>query len=89
MQTNNTDVHSQYLGHTESAPTQGVCALLVYHCLSSRLLYRELSEAGPGLHALPRSKLLRFRFSDTPQRHRLGWACVCTQTLLSRSEQLR
>ena len=59
MQTNNTDVHSQYLGHTESAPTQGVCALLVYHCLSSRLLYRELSEAGPGLHALPRSKTLR------------------------------
>ena len=63
MQTNNTDVHSQYLGHTESAPTQGVCALLVYHCLSSRLLYRELSEAGPGLHALPRSKPLRFRYS--------------------------
>ena len=36
----------------------------------------ELSKAGPGLHALPRSKPLRFRFSGTPQRHRLGWASV-------------
>ena len=46
------------------------------HCSGPRLLCRELSDAGPGLHALPRSKLLRFRFSGTPQRHRLGWACV-------------
>ena len=36
----------------------------------------ELSKAGPVFHALPRSKLLRFRFSGTPQRHRLGWVCV-------------
>ena len=32
------------------------------HCLGSRLLCQELSEAGPGLYALPRSKLLRFRY---------------------------
>ena len=42
----------------------------------SRLLCRELSEAGPGLYALPRSKPLRFRYWGTPQRHRLGWACI-------------
>ena len=56
------------------------CSLRVYfpglHCSGSRLLFWELSDAGPGLHALPRSKLLRFRFSGTPQRHRLGWTCV-------------
>ena len=46
------------------------------HCSSSRLLCWELSEADPGLHALPRSKPLRFTFSGIPQRHRLGWACV-------------
>ena len=46
------------------------------HCSGSRLLCRELSDAGPGLHALPRSKPLRFRFSGTPQRWRLGWTCV-------------
>ena len=43
-----------------------------HHCLGSRLLCRELSEAGPGLYALPRSKPLRFRRSGSPQRHRLG-----------------
>ena len=42
------------------------------HCSGSRLL----SKAGPAFHAIPRSKLLRFRFLGTPQRHRLGWACV-------------
>ena len=46
------------------------------HCSGSRLFCQELSDVGPGLHALPRSKPLRFRFSGTPQRHRLGWACV-------------
>ena len=46
------------------------------HCSGSRLLCRELSDAGPGLYALPRSKPLRFRFLGTPQRRRLGWACV-------------
>ena len=29
-----------------------------------------------GWRALPRSKPLRFRFSGTPQRDRLSWACV-------------
>ena len=36
----------------------------------------ELSKVGPGLHALLRSKLLRFRFLGTPQSHRLSWACI-------------
>ena len=46
------------------------------HCLTSRLLCLELSEAGPGLYALRRSKPLRFRFSGSPQRRRLDWACA-------------
>ena len=46
------------------------------HCSGSSLFCRELSDVGPGLHALPRSKPLRFRFSGTPQRRRLGWVCV-------------
>ena len=46
------------------------------HCSDSRLLCWKLSDVGPGLHALPRPKSLRFRFSGTPQRRRLGWACV-------------
>ena len=43
------------------------------HCSGSRLLCRELCEAGLGVHALPQSKPLRFRFSGTRQRpRRLG-----------------
>ena len=54
------------------------------HCLGSRLLCRELSEVGLELYALPRSKPLRFRFSGTPQRCRLGWACVlCPSQVLA------
>ena len=70
LQTNNTGVCSQCLSHTGPAPTHGA------HHSGSRLLCWEPSEAGPGLHAPPRSKLLRFRHSGSPQRHRLGWACV-------------
>ena len=46
------------------------------HCLGSRLLCQELSEAGPGLYALFRSKPLRFRYSGSSQRCRLSCACV-------------
>ena len=46
------------------------------HCLGSRLLCWELSEAGPGLYALPRSKPPRFRYLGSPQRDRLGWAYI-------------
>ena len=46
------------------------------HCSDSRLLCWELSDAGPGLYALPKSKLLRFRFLGTPLKCRLGWACI-------------
>ena len=42
--------------------------------LSASDIAEELSKVGPGLHALPRSKLFRFRFSGTPHRCRLSWA---------------
>ena len=67
---------SQCLGCTGFAPTHGVCAFPDYTAQSPGCSAGELSEVGPGLHALPRSKPLRFRFSGTPQRWRLGWACV-------------
>ena len=55
----------------------------------SRLLCQELSEAGPGLHTLPRSKPLRFRFSGTPQRCRLGWACVLCPSQVQAAQVIR
>ena len=70
LQTNNTGVCSQCLSHTGPAPAH--CA----HSSGSRLLRWEPSEAGPGLHAPPRSKRLRLRHTGSPQRRRLSWACV-------------
>ena len=70
LQTNNTGMCCQCLSHTGPAPAH--CT----HRSGSRLLCQELSEPGPGLHAPPRSKPLRFRHSGSPQRHRLSWVCV-------------
>ena len=53
-----------------------MCAFLVYTAQASGCSAWDLSKACPGLHSLPMSKPLRFRISGTPQRHRLGWACV-------------
>ena len=77
---------SQCLDHTGFDPAYGVCVFPVYTAQAPDCSAGELSKAGPGLHTLPRFKLLRFRFSCTPQRHRLGWACVLC---LPRSEELR
>ena len=79
LQTNITGVCgecSQCFARTGFAPTHGVCAFPVYTVKALGCSAGELSEAGPGLHAIPRSKTLRFRFSGTPQRHRLSWACA-------------
>ena len=79
LQTNITGVCgecSQCFSRTEFAPAHSVCAFPVYTSQALGCSAGELSEAGPGLHAIPRSKPLRFRFSGTPQRCRLGWACA-------------
>ena len=79
LQTNITGVCgecSECMDHTGFAPAHGACAFLVYTAQAPGCSEGKLSKAGPGLRVLPRSKLLRFRFSGTPQRYRLGWACV-------------
>ena len=76
LQTNIPGMCSQCPGRTGFAPAHGVYPFP--YCSGSRLLCLQLSEAGPGLRALPRSKpfRFRFRFSGTPQRHRLSRTCV-------------
>ena len=59
------------------------------HFSGSRLLCQELSLSGPGLRALPRSKLISFRFLDTPQRHRLSWACVLCPSQVQADQMTR
>ena len=57
-------------------PPLMACAFLVYIAQDPGCPVGELSGAGPKWRALPRSTPLRFRFSGTPQRGRLCWACV-------------
>ena len=75
------------VGSTHSVPaTLGLPLLTVRVLCPSTLLRLQaaLQGAGPELRTLPRPKPLRFRFSGTPQKHRLGWACV----LCSGSQEL-
>ena len=67
---------SQCLGRTGFAPAHSVCAFPVYTSQALGCSARELSEVGPGLHTLPRSKPLTIRVLGTPQRCRLSWACI-------------
>ena len=68
--------HLQHLGQTGFAPAHGAYAFLLYTPQALGCSAEELSEVGPGLRELLRSKPLRFRFSGSPQRGRLGWACI-------------
>ena len=83
LQTNNIGMCSQCLKHAGPAPACGA------HSSGSRLLHREPSEAGPGLHAPPRSKPLGFRHSGCPQRRRLGWACVLCPSHVQAAQVMR
>ena len=89
LQTYNTGTCSQCFGHTAFAPCSLSVCFPCLHCLGSRLLFWELSEAGPGLYALPRSKLLRFRHLGSPQRRRLGWACVLCPSQVRAAQVIR
>ena len=62
------------------------CASRVYTAQAPGFSARVLSQVGPEFCALPRSKLLRF--SGTPQRHGLGWACILCPHLSSSGDQV-
>ena len=66
-----------------------MCALPVYTAQAPGCSAGELSKAGPGFRALPRSKPLRFRFLGTPQRHRLSWACVLCPSQVQAAQATR
>ena len=60
--------------HWVCSHSRRVCAFPVYTAQAPGCSARELSKAGPELCALPRSRVLGFRFLGTPQR--LCWACI-------------
>ena len=66
----------QSLGHTGFVPAHGMCAFPLYILQTLGCTAGNCFRLALGLHALPRSKPLRFRFLGTPQRRRFGWACI-------------
>ena len=91
LQTNITGMCSQCLSHTGPAPTHGACSLPAHtaQALGCSTASLGCSEAGPGLHASPRSKPLRFRYSGSPQRCRLSWACVFCPSQVRAAQVMR
>ena len=77
------------MDHTGFAPDHSMCAFPVYTAQAPVCSSGELSKVGPGFCVLPRSKLLRFRFSGTPQRHRLSWACVLCPSQVGAAQATR
>ena len=71
LQTNNTGMCLQCLSPTGSALAHGTCSLPAHTAQALGCSASEPSVASPGLLAP-----LRFRHSGSPQRRRLGWACV-------------
>ena len=67
----------------------GTCAFPFYTAQAPGFSAGGVSKTGPGLCALPRSKPLRFRLSSTPQRHRLGWACILCPSQIQRAQVTR
>ena len=78
---------SQCLSYTGFAPS--MCAFPVYTAQAPGCSAGELSKAGTGLHALLRSKPLRFRFLGTPQKQtRLGLCFVPFPGLSTSGDQM-
>ena len=89
LQTNITGICgecAQCLGHSGFAPTHCVCAFPAYTAQAPGCSAGKLSKAGPGLRALPRSMLLRFRKSLLHKGADSVGPAFCA---LPRSEQFR
>ena len=77
---------SQCMDHTGFVSAHGTCALPVYTTQAPDCSAGELSKVGSRFCALPRSKLLWFRFSGTHKGSDSDGHAFCA---LPRSEQLR
>ena len=77
----------QCLSHTGFAPAHSVSAFMFYTAQAPGCSAGELSNAGSGLRALPRSQLLKFRYSTRAQT-RLGLCFVPCPGPSSSEEQV-
>ena len=59
-----------------------MACVLFWSTLMFQVALTETVWGGPWVVSLPRSTLLRFRFSGTPERHRLRWVYVLCPSLI-------
>ena len=85
LQTDNTGVSSQCLSHTGSAPAHGACSLPAHTAQALGCPARNY----PWPPASPRSKLLRFRHSGSPQKLRFSCACVLCPSQVQAAQVMR
>ena len=85
LQTNNSGVCLQCLGHTGSAPAHGACSLPAHTAQALGCPARNY----PWPPASPRSKLLRFRHSGSPQKLRFSCACVLCPSQVQAAQVMR
>ena len=88
LQTNNTGMCSQCLSHTGPAPAHGACSLPA-HTAQALGCSAGNHRGWPWAAASPRSKLLRLRHSGSPQRCRVGWACVLCPSQVRAAQVMR
>ena len=65
------------------------CAFLVYTAQAPGCSAGVLPKVGLAFCALPRSELLRFRFSGTSQGHRLSWVCILCSSQVQAAQVTR
>ena len=90
LQTNNTGLCSQCLSLTGPAPTHSLCALPAHTALALGCSARNTPRPALGCMHLPGLSCSGSgSVSGSPQRHRLGWACVFCPSQVRAAQVIR
>ena len=89
LQTNDTGMRSQCLSHTGSAPAHGACSLPAHTAQALGCSAGNNPRLALDCMHPPRSKLLSFRHSGSPQRRRLSWACILCSSQIRAAQVMR
>ena len=89
LQTNNTGMCSQCLSHTGPAPVHGACALPAHTAQALGCSTGNHPRPALGGMHLPDLSHSGSGTLGSPQRHRLGWACVLCPSHVQAAQVIR
>ena len=89
LQTNNTGVCSQCLSHTRPAPVHGACSLPAHTAQALGCSATNHPRLALGYLHLPGLSRSGSGTQVSPQRHRLGWACVLCPSQVQAAQVMR